>query len=238
MSKVNEREKSKNVSLIPVFFYGKQYDVPASFTIMQAFEYAGHQYTRGCGCRGGACGACSSLFFIPGSPQLKTGLACQTQVVPGMTIIQLPYFPTEKPGYNIEELSAEAASLGKIYPKLYKCLQCNTCTKMCPQEIDVMHCMAFSMRGDIVKVAVQSIPCVMCGLCASRCPAEIAPYHILLLARRLYGRYLLPRSNNVLSRLKEIEGGKFTGEIDAMMGFPTDQLKKMYEQQQADKRII
>ena len=176
--------------------------------------------------------------MIPGSPQIKTGLACQTQVVSGMSIIHVPYFPTEKPGYEIEKLSPDAASLGKVYPQLYKCLQCNTCTKMCPQDINVMECMAFSMRGDIIGVAVQSVSCVMCGLCATRCPAEIAPYHILLLSRRLYGRYVLPQSKNVLSRIKQIEEGEFNAEIDGLTTRDTDQLKEMYQKQQSDKKII
>jgi ferredoxin len=232
------KEEIRDVRLIPVYFYGKQYYVPESFTIIQAYEYSGHQYTRGCGCRGGACGACAAIFVIPGSPHLKTGLACQTQVVQGMSIIHIPYFPTEKPGYEIEKLPSDAASIGKVYPKLYKCLQCNTCTKMCPQDINVMDCMALSMRGDIMKVAIQSVPCVMCGLCAARCPAEIAPYNIMLLSRRLYGRYLLPPSKNVLTRIKQIEDGEFSAKIDELMAIDIDQLKEMYEKQQADKRVI
>jgi heterodisulfide reductase subunit C len=155
-----------------------------------------------------------------------------------MSIIHIPYFPTEKPGYEIEKLPSDAASIGKVYPKLYKCLQCNTCTKMCPQDINVMDCMALSMRGDIMKVAIQSVPCVMCGLCAARCPAEIAPYNIMLLSRRLYGRYLLPPSKNVLTRIKQIEDGEFSAKIDELMAIDIDQLKEMYERQQADKRVI
>ena len=155
-----------------------------------------------------------------------------------MSIIHIPYFPTEKPGYEIERVSPDVASIGKIYPKLYNCLQCNTCTKMCPQDINVMDCMALSMRGEIAKVATQSIPCVMCGLCAARCPAEIAPYHIMLLSRRLYGRYLLPPSSNVLARIKQIEGGEFNVRIDELMKMDIDQLKEMYEKQQADKKTI
>jgi len=37
--------------MVNVFIMGKQYKVPASLTIMKAFEYAGYKLIRGCGCR-------------------------------------------------------------------------------------------------------------------------------------------------------------------------------------------
>ena len=43
--------------MINIYLYGKKYEVPASLTIMEAFEYAGYQLVRGCGCRNGFCGA-------------------------------------------------------------------------------------------------------------------------------------------------------------------------------------
>ena len=41
---------------IPVYVMGKKYEVPETLTIMKAMEYAGYQFIRGCGCRGGVCG--------------------------------------------------------------------------------------------------------------------------------------------------------------------------------------
>lgn len=232
------RGEKKDVKMVPVFFYGKQYYVPEPFTIISAYEFIGYQYTRGCGCRGGSCGACAAIYIIPESLQIKTGLACQTQVVPGMSVIQIPYFPTEKPPYEIEQLLPNTESIGKVFQKLYKCLQCNTCTKMCPQDINVMECMAFAMRGDIQRMAIQSIPCVMCGLCAARCPAEIAPYNIMLLGRRLFGRYILPPSKSIEARLKQIEEGQFDARINELMTIDFDQLKEIYRKQQAEKRPV
>ena len=80
--------KEGQVNLVPIYFYGKRYDVPDSFTIMRAYEYAGHQYIRGCGCKGGVCGACAAIYILPEIDGLRTGLACQTQVLPGMSITQ------------------------------------------------------------------------------------------------------------------------------------------------------
>ena len=36
-----------------IYVMGKPYEVPKDLTIMKAMEYAGYQYVRGAGCRGG-----------------------------------------------------------------------------------------------------------------------------------------------------------------------------------------
>ena len=43
--------------MITIYVMGKKHRVPADLTIMKAMEYAGHQFRRGAGCRGGFCGA-------------------------------------------------------------------------------------------------------------------------------------------------------------------------------------
>lgn len=231
-------QESPNNKMVPVFFMGKRYDVPDSLTVLQAFEYAGHRYTRGCGCRGGVCGACAAVYIQPGSNKLETGLACQTPVTAGMIIVQLPFFPARKPPYELSELSSDIGSIGKVYPHIYKCVACNTCTKMCPQEIKVMDCMSAAKRGDIEFVAKNSRDCIMCGLCASRCPAEIGQLHIMLLCRRLYGKYIQKPYRYLPVRLEQIESGQFDGEIERFMNLDVSELKTLYQQQQLDKRII
>ncbi|MFH1481191.1 MAG: 4Fe-4S dicluster domain-containing protein [Pseudomonadota bacterium] len=228
----------KEVNLIPVYFYGKRYDVPDSFTVIQAYEFTGHQYTRGCGCRGGACGACGALFITPENRSIKVGLACQTQVVPDMSVIQIPYFPTEKPVYALEKISPETISIAEIYPKILQCMGCNTCTKMCPQDIDVMECISAALGNDVEETAIQSSSCVMCGLCAARCPAEIAPYEVMLLSRRVHGRYILQASRNLRLRLKQLEENQFDAELDELVLMDTVGLKERYKKQQADKRLM
>jgi ferredoxin len=232
------KESDRDFKLIPVFFYGKRYDLPDSLTIMQAYEFAGHQYTRGCGCKGGACGACASIFIIPGNPQLQVGLACQTQVVPGMSVIQIPFFPYKKSIYELDDLTCEPDSISKLYPELHNCMGCNTCTKVCPQDIRVMECMSGAIRGDIESVAIKAISCVMCGMCAARCPAEIAPYNIMLLCKRLYGKYIQKPYRNLPSRLKEINSGQFKARLDELMDADIDQLRELYKKQWADRKII
>ena len=72
--------------MVNVYFFGKKYSVPADLTIMTAMEYAGYTLKRGCGCRHGFCGACATIYRIKGQNELKTCLACQTQVQEGMYV--------------------------------------------------------------------------------------------------------------------------------------------------------
>ncbi len=215
--------------LIPVYIMGKRYMVPSSLTIMKAMEYAGYRLIRGVGCRGGFCGACGTAYRILGDPKLYFGLACQTVVQPNMYLAQLPFFPARRAMYNIAELEPTATTLFSLYPEVLRCLGCGTCTKACPQEIDVRRYMAAGMRGDIALMADLSFDCLMCGLCAARCPAEEAQYNIAILARRLYGRYLAPRSQHLENRLSEIESGAFDGELEELKRLSQDELKARYK---------
>jgi succinate dehydrogenase/fumarate reductase-like Fe-S protein len=89
--------------------------------------------------------------------------------------------------------------------------------------------MAAGMRGDIARMADLSFDCIMCGLCAARCPAEEAQYNIAILARRLYGRYLAPRSEHLRERLEEIEAGRFDAEVQELKGLDEEELMARYE---------
>ncbi len=216
-------------NLIPVFIMGKQYMVPAGLTIMKAMEWAGYKLVRGVGCRGGFCGACATAYRIQGDPKLYFGLACQTVVQPNMYLAQLPFFPARRATYDITQLEPTPTTLFSLYPEVLRCLGCGTCTKACPQQIDVRAYMAAGMRGDIARLADLSFDCIMCGLCAARCPAEEPQYNIALLARRLYGRYLAPRSRHLEERLNEIREGKFDAEIQALKNMSVDELKARYK---------
>ncbi len=59
-----ERREAKSVptDLITIYVMGEAYQVPKDLTIMKAMEYAGFRFIRGCGCRGGFCGACGTVF--------------------------------------------------------------------------------------------------------------------------------------------------------------------------------
>jgi len=219
-----EEEKKK----VTIYIMGKAYEVPAGLTIMKAVEYAGFQYIRGAGCRAGFCGACATVYRKKGDYKLYTALACQTAVEDGMYLTQLPFVPANKAKYDIEKIEVSPNTLIKFYPELVRCVSCNTCTKSCPQDLEVMYYIQAAIRGDIEKVAKLSFDCIQCGLCAIRCPAEIAHYHVAQLARRLYGKYMSPTPKHLLERIKEIESGKFDREMEEIMKMSIEKIKKMY----------
>lgn len=216
--------------LVPIFIMGKKYLVPPDLTIMKAMEYSGHQLIRGAGCRGGFCGACATVYRVEGDYRLEVGLACQTVVAPGMHLAQIPFYPAHRAVYWLDELEPTFSTLVRTYPELLRCLSCGTCTKVCPQDIDVKQYMADAMRGDIAAVAHRSFDCIMCGLCVSRCPSEEVQPNIAILCRRLYGKDLAPKAEHLKERVEEIEAGKFDDELATMKGLGKEQLRRLYDE--------
>jgi formate hydrogenlyase subunit 6/NADH:ubiquinone oxidoreductase subunit I len=214
--------------MVTVYIMGRPYQVPAEATIMGAIEYAGYQIKRGAGCREGFCGACATVYRLPGDYKIYTGMACMTLVRDGMWLSQLPAIPAQKSGYDLEKLEPNVAVFQKLYPEIFRCVACNTCTKACPQDLQVMDYIQAAKRGDIAKVMDLSFDCLSCGLCAIRCPAEIVHYNVGILGRRLYGRYLRKRSVHLEKRLKEIEEKKYDREYRELAKMSKDELKKKY----------
>ena len=225
-----------NAELVTIYVMGKKHKVPGDLTIMKAMEYAGHQFTRGAGCRGGFCGACATLYRKKGSYKLEGALACQKIVEDGMYIAQIPFNPAEKTTYDLDELRPDANTMLEYYPELSRCLACNTCTKACPQDIMVMDYVQASLRGDITSAAQLSFDCISCGLCAVRCPAEIVPYNVGQLARRLYAKYIDGPSQHVMDRVKEVEEGKYEDEITKLMNASKEELAELYNNREIDLR--
>jgi len=216
---------------------GKAYKVPADLTIMQAMEYAGYKFIRSCGCRAGFCGACSTVYRKKGEYKLRAAMACQTRVEDGMYLVQIPFTPAEKAIYDITKEEYDPSVLVKCYPEIMRCLACNTCTKSCPQDLQVMDYVQAAIRGDFAQVAELSFDCIQCGLCAMRCPAEIVQYHIAQLARRMYGRYGLPEEKNLEKRVEEIKEGKYNKEFERIMSLSSDELKNLYTEMQRKREV-
>ncbi len=211
-----------------IYIYGNRYAVPEGLTIQKTMEFVGYRFIRSCGCRGGICGACLTEYRTPGSYRLKVALACQALAEPGMQITQSPFVPMNRASYELEELKGQPGILGKIYPEIYRCLQCNTCTRVCPMEIQVMEYMAMAIQGDIEKVAILSFQCIMCGACAAKCPAEISQPNVALLARRLYGRYILSLPEGLYQRIIEIERGRYQKVLERLTQMDVEKLMKFY----------
>ena len=221
--------------MVDIYILGKKYSVPESLTIMDSMEYAGYKLTRGCGCRSGVCGACATIYRIKGQKELKVNLACQTKVEDGMYLTQLPFFPGDKKAYNLEELEPNADTMVKLYPEIYSCIGCNSCTKGCSQDLNVMQYIAYAQRGDLENCAHSSFDCVMCGICASRCPANITHYQVGLLARRLTGKYIAAETEYLNERVEEIRQGKHDDSIKELMNKSINELKELYNTREIEK---
>jgi succinate dehydrogenase/fumarate reductase-like Fe-S protein len=219
---------SEERKMVTVYILGEQFSVPESSTIMTALEYSGFQLKRGVGCREGFCGACATVYREKGEYKLKGGLACQTVVSDGMTIARIPFVPSEKSTYDIEELKPDVSTFVELYPSVFRCVSCNTCTKICPQDINVMDYIQDIIKGDIASAAHTSFDCIRCGLCALRCPAEIVQFNVGMLAQRLYGKYLAPRSEELDKRINEIDNGEYQDEIERLKTLGKDELVEEY----------
>ena len=232
---VSEKAKTAiETRLIPIYIMGKKYEVPETLTIMKAMEYAGYKYIRGCGCRGGVCGACSTVYRKPGDYKIYTGLACQTVVEPEMYLTQLPFYPANRATYNFAELTGRPEEIFEIYPELFRCVACNACTKVCPMDVQVMDYISALKRGDIAEAARVSFDCIQCGLCASRCYGEMPQYHIAQMARRLYGAYLTPRAEHLKTMVANIQAGRFKDGLAELKAIDKETLKKVYQEREME----
>ena len=225
-----------NAKMITIYIMGREYEVPETLTIMKAIEYAGYSYTRGCGCRGGICGACGTFYRFLGDYRLRSGLACQTVAEPNMVIMQLPFFPANRPGYDLEQMSGADAheELRRLYPEVFKCVGCGTCTRTCPMDIDVMDYIALMKRGDLKGAAHKSFDCVMCGLCASRCPAQISQFNAAMFVRRIYGKNILPPAGHLAKRVEEVKAGKYEAMLKEVSSMKPEDVKKLYVERERE----
>jgi len=229
MSTVTEETATKvEAKLIPIYIMGKRYEVPESLTIMKAIEYAGYKFIRGCGCRGGVCGACATVYRKPGEYKIRTGLACQTVVEPEMYLTQLPFYPANRAVYDFGALQGVPEEIFALYPELFRCVACNACSKVCPMDVEVMDYVAALKRGDIAEAARISFDCIQCGLCASRCMGELPQYHIGQLARRINGAYLTPRAEHLKTMVANIAAGRFNDGLAELKAMDDARLRETY----------
>ncbi len=220
---------------VKISIMGKAYEVPADSTILTAFEFAGYRFIRGCGCRQGHCGACVTVYRKKGEYKLQSNLACQTRVEDGMQLVQIPFTPAPKAIYDITQENYTVNVFFKYYPELARCVSCNTCTKACPQDLEVMDYIQAAIRGDFQALADESFDCIQCGMCALRCPAEIVQYHVAQLGRRLYGHYGEPEPDHLKRRVEEIDAGKYDKEMDKLSSLSQKELENIYAKRQREK---
>jgi succinate dehydrogenase/fumarate reductase-like Fe-S protein len=227
----------KKPKMIPIYVMGKRYEVPETLTIMKAMEYAGFKFIRGCGCRGGICGACATVYRKAGDYKLYSGLACQTVAEPNMYLTQIPFYPANRAAFDYSKIQAQPEEIFKLYPELFRCVACNSCTKVCPMDVEVMDVIAHLKRGDIAGAAKMSFDCIQCGLCAGRCMGELPQYHIAQLARRIYGGLIAPRAAHLEEAVKTIGTGKYEDCLRALMKMDNATLRKTYEAREMEPEM-
>lgn len=211
---------------ITVEIMGKQYQVPDGMTVINTMWYTGHNITRGVGCLGGVCGACSTVYRTKDDFALKVGLGCQMRVTDGMSFFLTPFYPAAKPNYRLEEIEHPKEELFKYFPESLNCRNCNACNKVCPQEIDIKGAVKDAVKGDFAAAADKALSCVMCGLCVSRCIAEMAPNMIALYARRTYSVFYATKHERLDMQMDKIKQGHWNDEWDKIMSFDEDGLKE------------
>jgi len=229
-----EIEKAK---LIPVYVMGKRYMVPETLTIMKALEYAGYRFIRGCGCRGGICGACATVYRKPGDYHLYVGLACQTVVEPDMYLTQIPFYPANRASYEFEQLTASPEEIFKLYPEVFRCIACNACTKVCPMDVQVMDVISAVKQGNIERAATLSFSCIQCGLCVSRCMGELPQYHIMQLARRIYGSMIAPRAQHLNEAVEVAKSEECRQALEKLMKSDIKQLREIFQAREIEPEM-
>ncbi|MFR5732302.1 MAG: 4Fe-4S dicluster domain-containing protein [Clostridium sp.] len=65
-----------------------------------------------------------------------------------MYVASIPFFPTDKRTYDIEDLRPNEQIMMELYPEIYSCIGCNACTKACPAEVKcyAVYCLCAERR--------------------------------------------------------------------------------------------
>lgn len=224
--------------MVNIYIFGKCHSVPDDLTVLRAMEYVGIRLVQGCGCRSGFCGACAVLCRTEKDDVAKVRLACRTAVENNMHISALPKSPVTSGIYGIDMLLKDKIDkniIAHLYPEINNCLGCNLCTKSCVQGINVMKFIQYAKNGEINKCAEESFECVMCGACAKKCPADIPQKNIALLARRINGKYIIPRSAQLKNRVEEIKNGEYDELIKELKAMSDEELTQLYNSRVIEK---
>lgn len=82
-----------------------------------------------------------------------------------MYLTQIPFYPANRAIYDYAKTKPAPEEVFKLYPELFRCVACNSCTKVCPMDVEVMDAVAQLKRGDIARAAEMSIQSVSSAGC-------------------------------------------------------------------------
>ncbi len=218
------QEDALHPPMVTVEIDGKPFQVPAGVTLMKALWYTGHDVTRGAGCLGGFCGACSTYYRTKDDPKVKTCLACSHAVEDGMSFSFAPPFPARKATYDLTQIEDPKQALFELYPEAPLCRNCNACTEACPQKIDVREGVWKAVFGDFKAVSETFMDCVMCGLCAPVCIADIAPSLVGVYASRAYGVREMAKPPGLADRIQAIAEGRYDNDWTRVLNMTDEEL--------------
>ncbi|MBF0308148.1 MAG: 2Fe-2S iron-sulfur cluster binding domain-containing protein [Magnetococcales bacterium] len=227
---------SNQGSRITLIYDGETFRVSEGRTVLVALEEAGLSFIRGVGCRGGVCGACGILYRLRGEPELHSALMCQEMVKDGMEIMPLPYFPQKKMGHEVVpgENESPAYLVVNLYPEVNHCIMCGECTRLCPMGIDVMGYVGMIKRGDLHGAGRESFVCVQCQVCALRCPSRISQPNVALAARRLHGRWEVPRADHLSRAIERLERPELNRVFRRLQHMDPADLQMLYQRRERE----
>jgi ferredoxin len=197
---------------VSIEFMGKTCRVSPNTTLLGALLEIGWDSVRGKGCMGGCCGACATLYRLPGEAHVRTGLACRTPVQEGISFSLIGQFPAPKPEYHLSDITNPKQALFDLFPEVAGCRSCRSCIEACPQGIDVMRGVWHAVYGNFQAAADLFLGCVQCGLCTRVCAAGLRPYLVGVYARRAQGALLTEKPPGLLERVSQIQAGSYAEE--------------------------
>lgn len=209
---------SHSLETVSIEFMGKTYRVSKNTTLLGALLETGWSSVRGKGCLGGCCGACATIYRLPGESHVRTGLACQTPVQDGISFSLVGQFPSPRPEYRLSEIADPKQTLFDLFPEVAGCQNCRSCVQACPQGIiDVMRGVWHAVFGNFQAAAEVFLSCVQCGLCTRICKAGLRPYLVGVYARRTQGALLTEQPPELAERILKIESGAFEAEWEQVL---------------------